>query len=72
MEILSENTGSLYAGSPYPDYLYECGPNHDDGEYTHWSPFQAIAAKYIAREYPEPRNESGRALVAFIAGIASH
>lgn len=72
MDILSENTGSLYAGSPYPDYLYECGPNHDDGEYTHWSPFQAVAAKYIAREYPEPRNSTGRALVAFLAGITSH
>ena len=49
-----------------------CGPNHDDGEYTHWSPFQAVAASYARDAYPEPRNASGRALVAFLAGVASH
>lgn len=72
MPVLEENLGAVFAGSPYPDYLYACGPNHDDGEYTHWSPFQAIAAEYIRTAYPEPRNATGRALVAFIAGVASH
>ena len=72
MPVLSENLGSVFAGSPYPDYLYACGPNHDNGEYTHWSPFQAVAAAYIREAYPEPRNASGRALVAFLAGVASH
>jgi hypothetical protein len=71
MDDLAENTGSLYAGSPYPDYLYACGSNHDNGEYTHWSPFQAVASKYINRTYPAPRNATGRALVAFLAGITS-
>jgi hypothetical protein len=72
MNDLAENTGSLYAGSPYPDYLYACGSNHDNGEYTHWSPFQAVASRYINRTYPSPRNATGRALVAFLAGITSH
>jgi len=72
MSLLVENRGSVYAGSPYPDYLYECGPNHDNGEYTHWAPFQAIAAKYIREAYPAPRNASGDALVAFMAGVVSH
>ena len=72
MPLLEENLGAVFAGSPYPDYLYACGPNHDNGEYTHWSPFQAVAAKYIRDEYPEPRNATGRALVAFLAGVASH
>lgn len=72
MSDLAENPGSLYAGSPYPDYLYACGSNHDNGEYTHWSPFQAVASRYINRTYPAPRNATGRALVAFLAGITSH
>jgi hypothetical protein len=69
---LRENLGALFAGSPYPDYLYACGPNHDDGEYTHWSPFQAVAVKYVLQAYPSPRNASGQSLVAFLAGVASH
>ena len=72
MALLRGNLGSVFAGSPYPDYLYECGPNHDDGEYTHWAPFQAIAAKYIRETYPTPRNASGEQLVAFLAGVVSH
>ena len=23
-------------GAPYPDYLYECGDNHNAGEAAHW------------------------------------
>ena len=72
MDDLADNTGSLYAGSPYPDYLYACGSNHDNGEYTHWSPFQAVASRYVNTTYPAPRNATGRALVAFLAGITSH
>lgn len=72
MDDLAENEGSLYAGSPYPDYLYSCGSNHDNGEYTHWSPFQAVAARYVNATYPAPRNATGRALVAFLSGITSH
>lgn len=70
--IIRENLGAMYAGSPYPDYLYACGPNHDNGEYTHWSPFQAIASRYISQTYPAPRNGTAQALVAFLAGVASH
>jgi len=69
---LYENLGSVFAGSPYPDYLYECGGNGDDGEWTHWSGFQAVASRYVRAAYPPPRNASGRALVAFLAGVASH
>ena len=72
MATLRANTGAVYAGSPYPDYLYACGSNHDDGEYSHWSPFQAQAVKYIRAAYPTPRNASGDALVAFLGGIVSH
>jgi hypothetical protein len=54
------------------DYLYQCGPNHDNGEFAHWSPFQAAAASYIRARYPAPRNATGDRLVAFMAGVASH
>lgn len=30
--LFVENRGALEGGSPYPDYGYQCGPNHDDGE----------------------------------------
>ena len=32
--LLETQKDSLFAGSPYPDYLYTCGNNHDDGEFT--------------------------------------
>ena len=70
--LLLANLGSLQAGAPYPDYLYQCGSNHDDGEYTHWSGFQAAAANYIRAAYPAPRNATGDALVAFVTGVVSH
>jgi len=70
--LLADNSGSLEAGSPYPDYLYQCGANHDDGEYSHWSPFQYAAALYIRSTYSAPLNSSGAALVAFMFGVTSH
>jgi hypothetical protein len=72
MTLLRDNKGAVYAGSPAPDWGYECGPNHDDGEYMHWSPYQAVSAAYIRETYPEPRSASGQVLVAFTAGVASH
>jgi hypothetical protein len=27
---------AVLGGAPYPDYLYECGSDHDAGEATHW------------------------------------
>ena len=61
---------------PHPafsaDYLYTCGTNHDDGEFTHWGTFQAVAAQYIRSTYPQPWNDTAQKLIAFIAGVVSH
>jgi hypothetical protein len=70
--LLHENLGSLLAGAPYPDYLYECGTNHDNGEYTHWSVFQGAAVSYLRTTYGEKRNATGDALAAFLFGVVSH
>ena len=70
--LLSENRGAVEGGSPFPDYGYQCGPNHDDGEYTHWSPFQFWAATWLRAAYAAPLNASGRATAAFLAGAVSH
>ena len=70
--LLRANLGYMYAGAPYPDYLYTCGNNHDDGESTHWPPWQAAAAKYIRSVYPSPRNATGDRVVAFMFGVVSH
>ena len=56
----------------YNDYGYQCGPNHDDGEYTHWTPYQFWAATWLRAAYPSPLNASGRATAAFLAGAVSH
>lgn len=48
---------SLQAGSPFPDYLYACGDDHDAGEEAHWEPFQRAAAQYIRETYPDWMNE---------------
>jgi FG-GAP repeat/Zinc dependent phospholipase C len=60
--------------APYPDYLYECGSNHDDGEFTHWSPFQAFASSYIRANYPlnATWSDAGQKLVSFMHGVVSH
>ena len=28
--------GAYQVGSGFPDYLYQCGSNHDNGEFAHW------------------------------------
>ena len=70
--LLLENRGAVEGGSSYPDYGYECGPNHDDGEYTHWSPYQWTAARYIRAHYPHPWSANGSILAAFHYGVVSH
>jgi hypothetical protein len=70
--LFVENRGALEGGSPYPDYGYQCGPNHDDGEYTHWAPYQWQAANWIRANYAQPWNSSGQTIVSFLAGAVSH
>jgi hypothetical protein len=73
-QLLNDNHGAFLAGAPYPDYLYACGTNHDDGEFTHWSYFQGLAAEYIRSTYPLSAawNTSAQTLVAFMHGVVSH
>ena len=68
--IANGNVGSVQAGAPFPDYLYECGNDHNDGEDAHWSPFQAAAVTYI-HSLPKPWTNSTEALVAFFFGVVS-
>lgn len=49
----------------------QCGSDHDDGEFTHWSPFQGAAATYLRATYPQPLGASGATLAAFIYGVTS-
>ena len=70
--LLAENRGAVEGGSSYPDWGYQCGPNHDDGEYTHWAPYQYWAATWLRGAYAAPLNASGRATAAFLAGAVSH
>ncbi len=67
---------ALQAGSPFPDFLYACGDDHNAGEMDHWEPFQQHAANYIRSTYPnwasEPRSSDGAGLVTFFNGIVSH
>lgn len=71
-QILAASRGAFIAGAPFPDYLYTCGNNHDDGEYAHWAPFQADATEYLRAAYPKPWNASAETLVAFMHGVVSH
>ena len=50
------------------------GSNHDDGEYTHWAPYQWHAANFIRTQYPRPWAGNGNAsiLAAFHFGVVSH
>lgn len=87
-ELIGNQIPSMEAGAPYPDYLYECGTNHSDGEYSHWAPFQANLVTYIRQTYGIPTlsmdnvtgkyslslpwNISGQKLSAFGFGVVSH
>lgn len=50
----------------------ECGPNHDNGEFSHWSYFQGFAAQYIRSQYPQPWSPQAQKLAAFFFGVVSH
>lgn len=39
-KLTLHSQNAILAGAPFPDYLYECGNNHNYGEDAHWSPFQ--------------------------------
>ena len=70
--LLAARPGALLAGAPFPDYLYECGANHDDGEYAHWSPWQGHAAEHVRGWGPAPWSDAQAEVVAFIHGATSH
>ena len=67
--LLKKYEGSFFAGCPFPDYLYQCGKNHDAGEMAHWPPWQAAAASYIRNL---PQGEDRDKLTAFLFGAISH
>lgn len=71
-----ERSDAIQAGSPFPDFLYACGDEHDAGEEAHWTPFQIASVNYIRDKYPDwseqPRSNDGPGLVAFTMGITSH
>ena len=39
--FLQEHSSALFAGAPYPDYMYACGEG-EAAEDTHWTPFQVV------------------------------
>ena len=67
--LAEDRSDAIQAGSPFPDYLYACGDEHDAGEEAHWTPFQIAAVNYIRDTYPDwqtqDRKEDGPGLVAF-------
>lgn len=62
----------MLAGAPFPDYLYTCGNNHDDGEFAHWSVFQGHASDYLRARGGAFANASTVTLTAFMHGVVSH
>eukprot|EP00042_Codosiga_hollandica_P054489 m.738714 g.738714 ORF g.738714 m.738714 type:complete len:865 (+) comp58911_c0_seq1:2-2596(+) len=70
--LLNTHIDALQGGAPYPDYLYECGTDHNAGEATHWPPFQAAAATYIHSVYPQPWDQHTEKLIVFMLGVTSH
>lgn len=74
--LAADRSDAIQAGSPFPDYLYACGDEHDAGEEAHWTPFQIASVNYIRETYPDWRTEDrlqdGPGLVAFTMGVTSH
>ena len=59
LSLLNAQPGARLAGAPFPDYLYQCGSNHDDGEYTHWSQFQVNSRRLTgALEFGQARTHT--------------
>jgi glycosylphosphatidylinositol phospholipase D len=75
-DLANDRSDAIQAGSPFPDFLYACGDEHDAGEEAHWTPFQIASVNYIREKYPnwstESRLEDGPGLVAFTMGVTSH
>ena len=70
--LLSSHVGALLGGAPFPDYLYTCGSDHDDGEWAHWSRFQANASNLLRSLGGAFASERTRTLTAFFHGVVSH
>mmetsp|Transcript_2491 Transcript_2491/g.3823 ORF Transcript_2491/g.3823 Transcript_2491/m.3823 type:complete len:644 (+) Transcript_2491:52-1983(+) len=74
--LAEDRSDAIQGGSPFPDYLYACGTEHDAGEEAHWTPFQIYSAEYIRDQYPtwmlDGRDSDGAGLVAFMMGVTSH
>ncbi|KAF9189222.1 Glycosylphosphatidylinositol specific phospholipase D1 [Haplosporangium sp. Z 767] len=71
---LLEQKESLFAGSFFPDWGYNCIGKlwNDAAEEAHWPPFAEAAVKYILETYPKPWTDHSKALIAFLFGTVSH
>jgi hypothetical protein len=38
-KIVEHHKDALFAGATFPDYLYFCGDDPNNGELAHWPPF---------------------------------
>ncbi|KAG0057106.1 Glycosylphosphatidylinositol specific phospholipase D1 [Gryganskiella cystojenkinii] len=71
---LLERKESLFAGSFFPDWGYNCVGKlwNDAAEEAHWPPFAEAAVRYILETYPKPWTEPTKDLIAFLFGTVSH
>ncbi|KAG0360889.1 hypothetical protein BC939DRAFT_444247 [Gamsiella multidivaricata] len=71
---LLEQKESLFAGSFFPDWGYNCIGKlwNEAAEEAHWPPFAEAAVKYILETYPKPWTDHTKALIVFLFGTVSH
>ncbi|GJJ71786.1 glycosylphosphatidylinositol phospholipase D [Entomortierella parvispora] len=71
---LLERKDSLFAGSFFPDWGYNCIGKlwNEAAEEAHWPPFAEAAIRYILETYPQPWTEHAKDLVTFLFGTVSH
>ncbi|KAG0297844.1 integrin subunit alpha 8 [Dissophora globulifera] len=71
---LLELRESLFAGSFFPDWGYNCIGKiwNEAAEEAHWPPFVEEAVRYILETYPQPWTDHAKDLIAFLFGTVSH
>ncbi|KAF8939299.1 hypothetical protein EDD21DRAFT_414357 [Dissophora ornata] len=71
---LLELKESLFAGSFFPDWGYNCIGKiwNEAAEEAHWPPFAEAAVRYILETYPKPWPDHTKALITFLFGTVSH
>ena len=72
MNIVNKHKDALFAGATFPDYLYLCGNDHENGELAHWPPFYDAYIQLIQKKYPIPWTEEQEKRIAFFLGVVSH